>query len=99
MFLQRTQRKNLSQGVARNTTHKSSKNQKQNFELTQEQKQEIIQAFDLFNTDGSGTIDAKELKVAMHALGFEPTNSEMMHSMAQLFAHSDPSIMRWLHSG
>merc|ERR1712137_1053583 len=30
--------------------------------LTEEQKQEIREAFDLFDTDGSGTIDAKELK-------------------------------------
>ncbi len=42
------------------------------FELTEEQKQEIREAFDLFDTDGSGTIDAKELKVAMRAIGFEP---------------------------
>lgn len=33
------------------------------FELTEEQKQEIREAFDLFDTDASGTIDAKELKV------------------------------------
>ena len=36
---------------------KSSKGKK--FELTEEQKQEIREAFDLFDTDGSGTIDAK----------------------------------------
>jgi len=41
-------------------------------ELTEEQKQEIKEAFDLFDTDGSGSIDSKELKVAMRALGFEP---------------------------
>ena len=34
-------------------------------ELTEEQKQEIREAFDLFDADGSGTIDAKELKVSM----------------------------------
>ena len=33
-------------------------------ELTEEQKQEIREAFDLFDADGSGTIDAKELKVS-----------------------------------
>jgi Ca2+-binding EF-hand superfamily protein len=46
-------------------------------ELTDEQRQEIKEAFDLFDTDGSGTIDAKELKVAMRALGFEPKKEEI----------------------
>lgn len=32
-------------------------------ELTEEQKQEIREAFELFDTDGSGFIDVKELKV------------------------------------
>lgn len=32
-------------------------------ELTEEQKAEIREAFDLFDADGSGTIDIKELKV------------------------------------
>ncbi|KAG5533360.1 hypothetical protein RHGRI_027521 [Rhododendron griersonianum] len=39
--------------------------------LTQQKRQEIKEAFELFDTDGSGTIDAKELNVAMRALGFE----------------------------
>lgn len=46
-------------------------------ELTEDQQQEIKEAFDLFDTDGSGTIDAKELKVAMRALGFEPRRDEL----------------------
>lgn len=46
-------------------------------ELTEEQKQEIREAFDLFDADGSGTIDVKELKVAMRALGFEPKKEEI----------------------
>ena len=46
-------------------------------ELSEQQKQEIKEAFDLFDTDGSGTIDAKELKVAMRALGFEPKKEEI----------------------
>jgi centrin-1 len=37
--------------------------------LTEEQRQEIKEAFDLFDTDGSGKIDAKELKVAMREGG------------------------------
>jgi len=43
----------------------------------EEQKQEIKEAFDLFDTDGSGEIDSKELKVAMRALGFEPKKEEI----------------------
>lgn len=45
--------------------------------LTNEQKEEIKEAFDLFDTEGSGKIDAKELKVAMRALGFEPKKEEI----------------------
>ena len=41
-------------------------------EITEEQKQEIKEAFDLFDSESTGAIDAKELKVAMRALGFEP---------------------------
>ena len=48
----------------------------------EEQKQEIKEAFDLFDTDGSGTIDAKELKVAMRALGFEPKKEEIRKMIA-----------------
>ena len=33
-------------------------------ELTEEQKQEIREAFDLFDADGTGTIDTKELKAS-----------------------------------
>ena len=47
------------------------------FELSDEQKQEIREAFDLFDADGTGRIDAKELKVAMRALGFEPKKEEI----------------------
>ena len=55
---------------------------KKRSELTEEQKQEIKEAFDLFDTDGSGSIDAKELKVAMRALGFEPKKEEIRKMIA-----------------
>ena len=48
-------------------------------ELSDNQKQEIKQAFDLFDTSGSGTIESKELKVALRALGFEPSKEEIKH--------------------
>ncbi|KAH8091584.1 hypothetical protein JL720_5894 [Aureococcus anophagefferens] len=50
----------------------------------EEQKQEIREAFDLFDTDGSGTIDAKELKVAMRALGFEPKKEEIKKMISDI---------------
>ncbi|XP_012507565.1 PREDICTED: centrin-1 [Propithecus coquereli] len=53
-------------------------------ELTEEQKQEVREAFDLFDSDGSGTIDVKELKVAMRALGFEPRKEEMKKMIADV---------------
>ncbi|KAM3866964.1 uncharacterized protein cetn4 [Diretmus argenteus] len=53
-------------------------------ELTEEQKQEIREAFDLFATDGSGTLDVKELKVAMRALGFEPKKEEIKQMIADV---------------
>ncbi|EPY38910.1 centrin-2 [Angomonas deanei] len=46
-------------------------------ELTEDQLQEIKEAFSLFDTDGSGNINMKELQVAMRALGFEPSKSEI----------------------
>lgn len=53
-------------------------------ELTEDQKQEIREAFDLFDTDGSGTIDTKELKVAMRALGFESSKEELRKLVSQV---------------
>merc|ERR1712022_43898 len=47
-------------------------------------KQEIKEAFDLFDTDGSGNIDAKELKVAMRALGFEPKKEEIQKMISDV---------------
>lgn len=46
-------------------------------ELTPIQKAEIKDAFDLFDTDGSGIIESKELKIALRALGFEPKREEI----------------------
>ncbi|CAF4242701.1 unnamed protein product [Rotaria socialis] len=53
-------------------------------ELTEEQKTEIREAFDLFDADGSGTIDVKELKVAMRALGFEPKKEEIKKMISDI---------------
>ncbi|KAL5659417.1 hypothetical protein ACJX0J_032580, partial [Zea mays] len=52
--------------------------------LTQQRRQEIKEAFDLFDTDNSGTIDAKELNVAMRALGFEMTEEQIRQMIADV---------------
>lgn len=46
-------------------------------EPTEEQRADIKEAFDLFDTEGTGVIDAREVKVALRALGFEPSREEL----------------------
>jgi Ca2+-binding EF-hand superfamily protein len=53
-------------------------------ELTPQHKAEIKDAFDLFDTDGSGIIESKELKIALRALGFEPKREEIDRLLVQV---------------
>ncbi|KAJ3292604.1 Centrin-1 [Borealophlyctis nickersoniae] len=66
------------------TASKPSASRHKPHDLTPDQKAEIREAFDLFDTDGSGTIDIKELKVAMRALGFEPKKDELKKMMQEV---------------
>lgn len=47
-------------------------------ELSDEQKQEIKEAFELFDTDKDRCLDYHELKVAMRALGFDLKKAEVL---------------------
>ncbi|XP_019387895.1 PREDICTED: centrin-3 isoform X2 [Crocodylus porosus] len=47
-------------------------------ELTEEQKQEIKDAFELFDADKDKAIDYHELKVAMRALGFDVKKADVL---------------------
>ncbi|XP_038957534.1 centrin-3 isoform X2 [Rattus norvegicus] len=47
-------------------------------ELSEEQKQEIKDAFELFDTDKDQAIDYHELKVAMRALGFDVKKADVL---------------------
>jgi len=58
---------------------KASKNKRR--ELGEEQKQEIKEAFDLFDTDKDRMIDYHELKVAMRALGFDVKKADVLKIM------------------
>ena len=53
------------------------RNNKKRRDLSEDQKIEIREAFDLFDTDKSGIIDYHELRVAMRALGFDVKKQEI----------------------
>jgi len=52
--------------------------------LSNEEIDEIKQAFDLFDTNGTGRIDPKELKAAMQSLGFDTKNPTIFQLIADL---------------
>ena len=60
--------------------------------LTEEEIEEIREAFNLFDTDGSGTIDPKELKAAMQSLGFEAKNQTIYQMIADIDKDGNGSI-------
>ena len=60
--------------------------------FTEEQIEEIREAFNLFDTDGSGSIDYKELKAAMRALGFETKKDEMQRIIEEIDADGSGEI-------
>lgn len=56
-------------------------------ELTEDQRQELREAFELFDANKTGSIDLHELKVLMRALGFDvkkPEVIKMVHGMIML---------------
>jgi len=50
-------------------------------DLTESEKQEIREAFEMFATDGSSYLDLSQFKVAMRALGFIPEKGEAQRLM------------------
>merc|ERR1711959_180831 len=60
--------------------------------LTDEQKAELREAFDLFDTDGSGAVDAAELHTAMKALGFEPKKEEIAKMVKEMDKDGDATV-------
>lgn len=72
------------------TVQRKSKSNR--IQLTAPQKQEIREAFDLFDTDGTGHIDVKELKVTMRALGFEPKKEDIKKILMDLGKDGNSSI-------
>ncbi|KAJ1498866.1 Calcium-binding component of the spindle pole body (SPB) half-bridge [Coelomomyces lativittatus] len=62
-------------------------------ELTEDQKQEVREAFELFDADKDGYLDYHEIKVAMRALGFEGKKSEILKWIKE---YEDPSHLQLL---
>ena len=60
--------------------------------LTEDEILEIKEAFDLFDTDGTGAIDPKELKAAMVSLGFEAKNQTIYQMISDLDADGNGAI-------
>ncbi|THD25891.1 Centrin [Fasciola hepatica] len=58
---------------------KSARGANIKLDLSKDQKQDILEAFSLLDAEGSGLIRGRDLKVALRALGFEPTSSELRH--------------------
>ncbi len=52
--------------------------------LDTEQLEELKEAFNLFDTDSNGQIDAKELKAAMRALGFQVKKADVRKMIADI---------------
>ena len=56
---------------------KQRQTQENIFTLTDTEKHDLRQAFNLFDKDGGGTIDANEFRVFLRVLGFNPTQEEL----------------------
>jgi centrin-3 len=55
-----------------------TKSKKSRPELTEDQRQELREAFELFDANKTGSIDLHELKVLMRALGFDVKKPEVI---------------------
>merc|ERR1711957_778298 len=60
--------------------------------LSDEQMEEIREAFGLFDGDASGAIDVRELKAAMRALGFEVKNEELKKMVSDVDGDGNGTI-------
>ena len=72
----------MSRRVQKTTVTTTTKVEKSG--LSNDEVDEIRQAFDLFDTNGTGKIDPKELKAAMQSLGFDTKNPTIYTLIADL---------------
>jgi centrin-3 len=72
----------------------SKQNRKKRPELTEDQKAEIREAFDLFDSNKTGCVDYRELKVSMRALGFDVKKAEVMELMKK-YDRNETGSIQW----
>ena len=72
----------------------SKQGRKKRPELTEDQKAEIKEAFDLFDSNKTGCVDYRELKVSMRALGFDVKKTEVMELMKR-YDRNDTGSIQW----
>lgn len=80
--------------LANGNSHGANANAGHANDLTDEQRQEIKEAFELFDTDKDGAIDYHELKVAMRALGFDLKKAEVLKILRD-HDHKGEGVMEW----
>merc|ERR1712070_1363943 len=79
-------------GIERNMSRGAAGKKKAKGGLTEEQIEEIREAFNLFDADNSGVIDVRELKAAMRALGFEVKKEELKKMISDIDNDGNGSI-------
>jgi centrin-1 len=55
-----------------------------NFRLSKEQTKDLETSFNIFDKDGTGNIETKDLKVILRALGFEPQEDEIKRLLSKI---------------
>merc|ERR1719240_28536 len=69
-----------------------SKGAKEGGSLSNEQIEEIKEAFNIFDVDSSGSIDYRELKAAMKALGVQVKKDELKKMIQDVDADGSGSV-------
>ena len=61
-------------------------------DISEKHRRELREAFDLFDTDGTGRIQATEVKVALRALGFEVKKEELRAVLQEVGASLSQTV-------
>ena len=60
--------------------------------MTEDQRQELREAFELFDADKKGAIDLHELKVLMRALGFPVKKNDVLKHVHNVDPHNEGTV-------